>query len=160
MTSAQLQWLLATAKSAEIAEHIFPQMAACEAALESTYGNSALAREGNNLFGMKQHRHPVYGTLALPTREYLNSEWVVVEAHWVKYDTIDECFADRMDTLRRLSVLAGFEHYAAALDAKDAINYVTQVSAKWSTDPQRASKCVEIYNAFMAAPRPEGWPNE
>jgi flagellum-specific peptidoglycan hydrolase FlgJ len=160
MTSAQLQWLLATTKEAKASDHIFPQMAACEAALESTYGNSALAREANNLFGMKQHAHETYGTLNLPTREFLNSEWVVVASAWVKYDTVQECFADRMDTLRRLSLLAGFEHYAAALDAKDAVNYVTQVSAKWSTDPQRASKVTMIYNQFVIAPKPEGWPNE
>src|SRR6266404_5395695 len=102
MTSAQRDWLKQTAKSAEIAEHIFPQMAACEAALESGFGSSALAREANNLFGMKQHMHPVYGTLSLPTKEFLSGEWQTVEAQWVKYDSIDECFEDRMATLTRL----------------------------------------------------------
>jgi flagellum-specific peptidoglycan hydrolase FlgJ len=157
MTSSQLQWLLATAKSAEIAEHIFPQMAACEAALESNYGQSALAREANNLFGMKAHSNSTE-TVSLPTHEFLDDSWVVVDAEWMKYETLDDCFEDRMATLKRLA--PKYPHYANALVAPDPFQYVAQVSLTWSTDPQRASKCTEIYNAFMAAPKPEGWPNE
>ena len=60
MTDEQRQFL-AKAAAAQ-ARHVFPEMAACEAALESGFGKSGLAREDNNLFGMKQHPHPVYGT--------------------------------------------------------------------------------------------------
>jgi flagellum-specific peptidoglycan hydrolase FlgJ len=47
-------------------------MAACEAALESTWGASELATKGNNLFGQKQQVHPEFGTLHIPTREFIN----------------------------------------------------------------------------------------
>jgi flagellum-specific peptidoglycan hydrolase FlgJ len=148
MTSAQIQWLFDTAYAAMQAQHIWPEMAACEAALESGYGSSALAREANNLFGMKQHQHPVQGTLSLPTKEFLDGEWTIVNAEWVKYDTVADCFEDRMDTLERLQGV--YPHYAAALAAKDVFQYITEVSATWSTDPQRASKVTAIYNEFVA----------
>jgi len=51
-----------------------------------------------------------------------------------------------MSTLLRLS--SAFPHYAAALNAKTAEEYVREVSRTWSTDPDRASKCLAIYKNF------------
>ncbi len=128
------------------AHHVFPEMAACEAAEESTFGHSLLASQDNNLFGMKQHTHPIYGTVSLPTREFLNGEWETVEANWIRYADWQECFEDRMATLLRLAKI--YPHYAAALDAKNGEDYVRQVSQTWSTDPKRADKVLAIYNAI------------
>ncbi len=147
MTPQNEDWVKATAVDAEVGEHIFPRMAACEAALESRYGTSALAREANNLFGMKQHKHPIHGTLNLPTKEFLDGDWEIVEASWVKYDTLADCFEDRMDTLRRLST--EYPHYAAALTAADPRTYVTEVSKTWSTDQERAVHVIEIYDELF-----------
>src|SRR5437868_2889649 len=85
------------------AVHLFPEFAACEAALESGYGTSGLAIADHNLFGMKQHTHPVYGTHNLPTREFIHGGWKSEVAHWVKYPTERDCFIDRMATLKRLA---------------------------------------------------------
>lgn len=145
----QIQWLTQTVQAAKDAEHIFPEMAGAEAALESNYGASQLAREANNLFGMKQHTHPLHGTLVLPTKEFLNSQWVVTSANWVKYDTLAECFEDRMETLERLK--STYPHYAMALAATDPVTYIFEVSRTWSTDPLRSAKCLSIYNAYHAA---------
>lgn len=144
MTDSQRLWLLDTANQALEAKHIHPCMAACEAALESAFGTSALARLGLNLFGMKQHAHPVYGTLNLPTREFDNGEFVPKFQAWVQYDNVAECFADRMETLMRLRDV--YPHYQAALTASDPQAYIREVSATWSTDPQRADKVLAIYN--------------
>jgi len=154
VTPENIAWLKLTIAEASDALHVWPLMASCEAALESAhkgvFGQSELAREGNNLFGVKQHQHPTYGTLNFPTKEYLGGEWKIVEAHFVKYDTFKECFADRMATLKRLS--SDYRHYAMALAARDPFNYVTQVSLTWSTDPDRAQNVIEIYNEFLAQP--------
>jgi flagellum-specific peptidoglycan hydrolase FlgJ len=147
MTQQQITWLLDAARAAMDAQHPWPEMAACEAALESGYGSSALAREGLNLFGMKQHVHPIHGTLNLPTKEFLDGTWVVVDAPFVKYDTIAQCFADRFTTLVRLA--SHYPHYAAALAAKDVLTYINEVSATWSTDPERGAKVTSIYNEFV-----------
>lgn len=144
MEQFKVQFLQKAVQQAIRSGHIFPQMAAAEAALESGFGTSGLAISDNNLFGMKQHKHPVYGTHVLPTKEFLNGEWTVVNAQWIKYPDWAACFSDRMDTLRRLK--DAYPHYAAALAATDATTYVTEVSRTWSTDPQRAAKVISIFH--------------
>lgn len=147
MNETQIEWVKATAVAAQSAGHIFPEMAASEAGLESAYGQSLLYREGWNAFGMKQHAHPIYGNLALPTKEFLGGDWTVVEAMWIKYPSLVECFTDRMATLNRLK--GEYLEYQEALDATDALAYVRAVSRRWSTDPDRAGKCVAIYEAVF-----------
>src|SRR6266576_7240616 len=152
MTEQQKQWLDATADIAFAAFHIYPTMAACEAALESAhkgiFGGSQLAREDKNYFGCKQHKHPVYGTASLPTKEFLDGDWEMVEALWVKYPSVQACFEDRMATIKRLA--SAYPHYAEALAATDPIEYVTAVSKTWSTDPDRAKHVIDIYEEWLA----------
>lgn len=148
MTFALRQsFVKAAAAAAQESGHVFPEYAACEAALESTYGTSPLARDDNNLFGCKQHVHALYGTVHLPTREFLNHEWVTVEAAFVRYPDWAACFADRMDTLRRLAKI--YPHYAVALKAASGEEFVTEVSKTWSTDPKRAPDVLAIYREFF-----------
>lgn len=147
MTDAQRQFLDKAAAAATQAAHPFPRMAACEAALESGYGLSGLASEDNNLFGMKQHLHPEYETVSLPTHEFEQGEWRPVTAEWVKYPDWASCFFDRVHTLVTLS--HAYPHYAAALNAVDVNTYIREASASWSTDPQRANKCLAIYTEYI-----------
>lgn len=145
LTQEQEQGLTKAAMAAKAAGHIFPEMAACEAALESAWFTSKLAVEDNNLFGCKQHEHPVYGTVHIPTREFEDQRWVTADAAWVEYPDLSSCFADRMNTLRTLS--GTYPHYGVALVCDTPEEYVTEVSRSWSTDPARATKCIEIYHA-------------
>ena len=144
MTQQNRDFLHRAFLAAEAAAHIFPEMAACEAALESGYGRSQLAAQDNNLFGMKQHVHPIYGTHSLPTRELLSGEWKTVEANWIRYPDWAACFADRMATLKRLASV--YPHYKNALAAASATTYINEVSLTWSTDPERAEKVLAIYD--------------
>jgi flagellum-specific peptidoglycan hydrolase FlgJ len=164
MNASQKDFLDRAAAEAQLAGHIYPQMAACEAALESGYGASKLAREANNLFGMKQHSHALYGTLSLPTREFVGLEkdltdgnrdgWITVTAEWVSYPDLKSCFADRKATLERLANAKRangtlvYPHYNAALRALSVESYITEVSTTWSTDPERARKVLSIYLSF------------
>lgn len=154
MTPQQKDFLYRAYLAAKTAGHIFPEMAACEAALESGYGRSQLAVQDRNLFGMKQHQHPVYGTHVLPTKEFVGIDqdskdgmrdgWVGIDAKWVSYPSWETCFADRMATLQRLASV--YPHYAHALAAGSATTYINEVSRKWSTDPLRAEKVLAIYD--------------
>jgi flagellum-specific peptidoglycan hydrolase FlgJ len=136
------------AASARMVAHPFPEMAASEAALESAYGKSLLAIKYNNLFGMKQHKHPTYGTISLPTREFENGAWVITNAEFVSYPTQEDCFADRLATLTRLASV--YPNYKMALAATMPEDYIIHVSATWSTDPNRWIKVQTIYNEYMA----------
>lgn len=146
MDIGQTQFLTKTIMQASAAGHIWPIMASCEAALESGWGKSQLAIEGNNLFGMKQHKTPIYETISLPTREYINDKYVRGPAIWIKYPSVLECFTDRMATLERLSM-----YYGRAIAATNPQDYIMEVSKSWSTDPARATKVVSIYNEYLAS---------
>src|ERR1700759_3756036 len=98
------EFLIAAFQAATQAKHIFPEYAACEAALESGWGKSDLCVMANNLFGRKQSQQPVFETINMPTHEWRHGEMVPTDAAWVKYPNWNACFDDRMALLRRLSV--------------------------------------------------------
>lgn len=154
-TTPQDTFLRQASAAARAAGHIFPDYAACEAALESTWGRSRLAREANNLFGQKQSAESIenpgsegVGTVALPTQEFLNGHWVTVIARWARFPDQAACFRARMALLRRLqhSYLA----YARALAAPTGEVFIEEVSRAWSTDPQRAAKVLSIHRQHCA----------
>jgi flagellum-specific peptidoglycan hydrolase FlgJ len=144
MTPQQHDFLQRAYLAARQAGHVFPEMAACEAALESGFGHSQLATQDRNLFGMKQHLHPIYGTHSLPTREFLSDQWVTINTNWIVYPDWQSCFADRMATLQRLASV--YPHYKTALGAGSGTTYVMEVSRSWSTDPERGEKVLAIYD--------------
>ena len=125
--------------------HIFPDFAACEAALESGWGQSKLAVEANNLFGQKQSHPAVGASIAFPTKEYAHGAWMTVPASWIKFTDWQACFAGRMALLSRLA--RAYPPYAAALAARDGGSFVTLVSKRWSTDPSRAAKVLDVWKA-------------
>lgn len=135
--------------AARAAGHIYPEYAACEAALESAWGHSALAQQANNLFGQKQSHPPRGHSLTLPTRECLHGAWVTVQAQWMVFGDWQDCFAHRMTLLRALQ--QGYPHYRAALAAKTGEQFVVQVSKSWSTDPERATKILSVYREHVPA---------
>jgi flagellum-specific peptidoglycan hydrolase FlgJ len=151
MGAIQEEFLTKAAEAARAAGHLYPEYAACEAALESGWGLSHLAVEANNLFGQKQ-AHPALagtGTLSLPTREFLHGAWVAVEANWVKFADWASCFRERMALLRSLS--EAYPNYKTALAAKTGEQFVAEVSKTWSTDPGRAGKVLAVYDCHRAA---------
>ena len=147
----QNEFLQKACAAARAAGHPFPEYAACEAALESGWGLSALALQANNLFGQKQSHPPLPGseTLTLPTREFLHGTWVTVQANWVHFPDWQACFAARVAVLRKLK--QSHPDYAAALLAKSGSAFVTDVSRSWSTDPHRAGKVLSVFDQHAQA---------
>lgn len=149
MLPLEEQFLRKAWSAALAAKHVYAEMAACEAALESGYGRSQLATQDRNLFGMKFHRHPDHpdwGEVSLPTREFLGGKWVSLNSNWIVYPDWASCFSDRMATLERLAPF--YPHYKAALTAPNGEEYARQVSQTWSTDPKRAEKVIAIFDAI------------
>ena len=151
MTTAQESFLRRACEAARAARHLFPEYAACEAALESGWGQSHLATEANNLFGQKQAHPPLPGTetVTLPTREYLHGAWVSVQATWVHFPDWDTCFRERMNLLTSLA--AAYPNYRDALAARTGEEFVTLVSRSWSTDPARAGKVLAVHDTHRTA---------
>lgn len=111
---------------------------------ESNWGQSTLAQKANNLFGVKATKSWKGDILVLPTREYLNGQWVTVQASWRSYKTLSECLDDRMNFLR------ANQRYKAALeylkgDFASAIPFLTHIwKAGWATDPQYVQKIQKL----------------
>jgi flagellum-specific peptidoglycan hydrolase FlgJ len=165
-TTLQDNFLRNASAAACAAGHIFPEFAACEAALESTWGQSRLAREANNLFGQKQSLEkqspekqftdsidgcaiPDAGVLAMPTQEFLHGRWVTVVARWARFTDAAACFRARMALLRRLE--HSYPAYGRALAATTGEAFIEEVSRAWSTDPQRAAKVLAIHRQHCAS---------
>lgn len=151
-TPMQDSFLRQAAVAARAAGHIFPEYAACEAALESTWGQSRLARQANNLFGQKQSAGAeskidttgeMPGVLVMPTQEFLHGRWVTVMARWASFADQAACFRARMALLRRLQ--HSYPAYARALAAATGEAFIEEVSRAWSTDPRRAAKVLAIH---------------
>ena len=77
MATFQDDFLRKAAAAASAAGHPFPEYAACEAALESAWGQSGLATRANNLFGQKQSRPPLDGTGTLSSADKRIPRWQV-----------------------------------------------------------------------------------
>src|SRR3954465_15292409 len=80
-----------------------------QAALESAWGNSQLAREGNNFFGIKAHGKRTRGGppfIEFPTTEVLKGVPQRVTARFARYASMAECFADRDAILGRVALYA------------------------------------------------------
>jgi flagellum-specific peptidoglycan hydrolase FlgJ len=154
MPTLQQEFLVRAAAAARAAGHLYPDFAACEAALESGWGHSQLAVEANNLFGQKQAHPPLDGTetVSLPTREFLHGAWVAVQANWVRFADWESCFRERMALLRSLA--RAWPNYRKALAAKTGEQFIAAVSRTWSTDPARAGKVLAVYDAHRGAFEP------
>lgn len=159
IATPQDAFLRQAAAAARAAGHIFPDYATCEAALESAWGRSRLAREANNLFGQKASRDSQppeahAAVLEMPTQEFLGGRWVTVTAQWARFADQTACFRARMALLRRLQ--HAYPAYARALAATSGEVFIQEVSRAWSTDPNRAEKVLAIYrrhsNSFLLPP--------
>lgn len=151
MTDADKADFLERSQAAALkADHIWPPYAACETALESGWGQSALAKRANNLFGQKQGKKiPLpYPCIDMNTEEVYPSGRVVVCATWLVFPDWETCFRERMALLRRLP-----KYYGNALAAQTGEGFVKLVSLTWATDPHRAEKVLAIHRQFFGGPR-------
>lgn len=141
----RIAFLVKAHAAAYQAGHVWPLYAACEAALESRYGDSKLARLANNLFGLKQgHSTAGYATIILPTQEWDNTlrAMVPATATWPIFANWIDCFRKRMEVLQRVSL------YHEALLATTGEDFIRLVSEHWATDPKRGEKVMAIYAEY------------
>ena len=109
-----------------------------EAALESAWGTSGLARMANNYFGIKAR--PGGEAIELPTIEYVNGAPVRVTAKFAQYASIAECFADRD---HMITSLPAYQEARAA--AADPEAFARALARHWATDPGYAEKVLTVY---------------
>ena len=111
-----------------------------EGALESGWGKSQLCTLAKNIFGVKADASWHGDFIVLPTREYLNGDWVVVDAKWRSYPDWLGCIEDHAAFLmHNKRYTPAFQH------TTDGEAFTLAVaSAGYATDPAYAGKIISI----------------
>ena len=115
-----------------------PGIAVAQAALESNWGQSKLARDAHNYFGIKAHGD--HARVTFPTLEHIHGRDLRVSAAFARYDSMEECFADRDRLLATAQCYAG-----ARACCGDPEAFARALAAHWATDPDYADKLLRVY---------------
>ena len=135
-----LQQATAAAAAASRESGLPAGITVAQAILESNWGQSQLARDGHNYFGIKAHAN--HDRVAYPTFEVINGSTVRVMAEFARYASMEECFRDRDGIILR------FACYAEARNAKHDFEQFARALAKhWATDPKYADKLIAVCQA-------------
>ena len=122
-----------------------------QALLESSYGSSGLASAPNyNLFGVKgsYNGQSVY----MPTKEYLDGQWVTVTAAFRSYNSYAESFQDHANVIR--STAFGDTYHYSGVWKSNTSSYrdaTAALAGSYATDPGYAEKLnwlIEAYNSI------------
>ena len=110
-----------------------------QAALESAWGESGLAKAGNNLFGIKADSLWRGQTLTLNTKEFIKGQWVMVPALWRKYPSWQASIDDHAAFLKRNPRYKGCFMCQTAPAFAQAL-----AKAGYATDPEYANKLTAL----------------
>lgn len=124
---------------------LYPSVCMAQAAIESGWGEYTIGKY--NLFGRKAVSGDNYTTL--PTDEYIDGEWVVEDANFKLYDTLEEAIEDYC------ILLTEQEEYLPALIfiGKDMDAYIEAMASVYATSPEYATS---IKNTIRANDL-QGW---
>lgn len=145
----QVAFLEKSVAAGKASAHPFPQFAACETALETTWGTSKLTLQTNNLFGQKRDPSiPFSECIYCDTREQDAHGHFYTERNvaWPKFATWTDSYNARLRLLERLAPRYPAT-YGAALKARTGEDFVRLVSKTWSTLRSRPGIVLAIYNA-------------
>lgn len=112
-----------------------------QAILESADGNSTLAQQANNLFGMKGKG--TAGSIRLPTKEYRNGEWITIHTDFRKYNNWAESVADHSNLfINGVSWNRNLYRGVIGVDGITAAREVAKVG--YATDPDYDKKVIKL----------------
>jgi flagellum-specific peptidoglycan hydrolase FlgJ len=146
-TQAQQEFINLIAPGAIAAQHRFGVPAAvtiAQAIDESSWGNSSLAADDHNLFGIKG-TGPA-GSVSLPTSEYLNGQWVTVNAAFRVYHNAAESISDHAELL----ATSGYYQRAMA-DRAIPDAFANDLTGIYATDPHYGANLIalmRLYNLY------------
>lgn len=116
-----------------------------QAALESDWGQSQLAAQYHNLFGVKSS---TASAKALTTKEYVNGQWITVTANFAVYDS----WTESIEAHTRLFVQGtawDSQHYQSVLNASNYQEAAQALQTKgYATDPDYAAKLISLIQTY------------
>ena len=99
------------------ASGILASLTAAQALIESNKGNSGLTKKANNLFGIKANKSWQGDYVTMPTKEWVNGQYVTVNAKFRKYSSWEASINDHSKFLKdnkRYANLIGVTDYKLA----------------------------------------------
>lgn len=161
-SNTQQQFIDSIASSARTlanANDLYASVMIAQAIVESGWGNSALASAPNyNLFGIKGSYNGQ--SVTFPTSEYVNGQWITVNAAFRKYPSYKESLEDNVHILKTTSFQPGVYYYSGAWKSntksyKDATAWLT---GRYATAPNYAeilNNVIETYNLTQYDSQPQ-----
>ena len=124
----------------------FPSITVAQSILESDYGESELAINANNFFGIKADKTWIGDIYVKDASEEINGKLVNVgETKWRKYKTIEDSFEDHDKFLARTDWHK--EYYKDSINAKNYIEQAKALTGKYATDSSYGEKLIKIIEA-------------
>ena len=121
---------------------ILPETILCQSGVESGWGESLLAKNYNNFFGIKASKNYKGKTITLNTREFVNGSYTMVSATFRAYSSFAESAADYINLLKLNS------RYANVFNQKDIYNQLVALQvAGYSTTPTYATYIYNVYTS-------------
>ena len=121
---------------------------------ESAWGQSSLAAQYHNLFGIKG-TGPA-GSVTLPTQEYENGSWVTIDAQFAVYRNDAESIAGHAE------LLATSGYYARAMaDRAYPDAFANNLTGVYATDPDYGANLIalmKLYNLYQYDTAPAATP--
>lgn len=133
------------AKEAQRIYGVRPSVLIAQAALESSWGESALSQEANNYFGIKAANNGA----DYATREFTNDTWVEMDASFRRYESVEESV---MDYAKLLSFGTDWnaDLYQGAIQASTYEEAALAIQkAGYATDPHYSDKLIQIIDQYQ-----------
>lgn len=127
------------AQEVSLSHGVRPSLLVAQAALESNWGNSQLAQESNNYFGVKNPVGKEY-----VTKEFTQSEWIEINASFREYDSVYDSVLDYANLLKNGTSWDKnlYQEVIKAPTYKEAAYALSK--AGYATDPNYAEKIIEL----------------
>ncbi|MCC7667607.1 lysozyme [Liquorilactobacillus satsumensis] len=125
---------------------IFASITLAQAALESDWGQSQLASQYHNLFGVKSSASDAQ---LLTTKEYVNGQWITVQARFATYAS----WKQSVQAHTQLFVNGTAWDHAHYEEVLTATNYQQAAEALqkkgYATDPEYAQKLISLIKEYQ-----------
>jgi flagellum-specific peptidoglycan hydrolase FlgJ len=143
-TAAQQAFIQEVAPGALAAQRAYGVPAAvtiAQAIDESGWGQSQLAAQDNNLFGIKGSGPA--GSVMLPTQEFENGEWVTISAPFRTYNSVAQSINDHS-----LLLATGSSYKQAMADRADPDVFANDLTGVYATDPNYGTSLISIMRLY------------
>lgn len=130
------------AKSAAELTGVPASITIAQAALESSWGETLIARMANNIFGVKADAFWLGQTVDVPLIERVDGKWKTVPAVWRKYESVDGGLFDHAEAIMTNPV------YDKCFESRTCDDFAWGLQrGGYSNDPQYADKLIRIIHS-------------